>query len=69
MAESLAISPTLLFKFTETRGNKDRLKSIVRSVRARFAATNDSNCVFTQPVDIPAKRIKLCGSLLGVVID
>ena len=53
MAESLAIPPTLLFKLTETRGNEDRLKLIVRSLKAKFAETNDSKCVFTHPVDIP----------------
>ena len=56
MAESLAIPPTLLFKLTETRGNEDRLKLIVRSLKAKFAETNDSKCVFTHPVANPAVR-------------
>mgnify|MGYP006935314398 CR=1 FL=1 len=58
MAESLAIPPTLLFKLTETRGNEDRLKLIVRSLKAKFAETNDSKCVFTHPGDKPV--IRLC---------
>ena len=58
MAESLAIPPTLLFKLTETRGNEDRLKLIVRSLKAKFAETNDSKCVFTHPGDIAV--IPLC---------
>ena len=58
MAESLAIPPTLLFKLTETRGNEDRLKLIVRSLKAKFAETNDSKCVFTHPGDKAA--ILLC---------
>ena len=56
MAESLAIPPTLLFKLTETRGNEDRLKLIVRSLKAKFAETNDSKCVFTHPVARPVVR-------------
>ena len=56
MAESLAIPPTLLFKLTETRGNEDRLKLIVRSLKAKFAETNDSKCVFTHPGARPVVR-------------
>ena len=67
MAESLAIPPTLLFKLTETRGNEDRLKLIVRSLKAKFAETNDSKCVFTHPVAIPV--IELNAKIRAIIIQ
>jgi hypothetical protein len=51
MAESLELSATQLFKSTETKGIKDRLPLIVRSLRGTFAGTNDRKCVFIQPID------------------